>query len=103
MAKEMGRWKLGLIILEDEERKLEIVVAMVEESSIFGRGGGSLSICSIELKDGIGGEGLVVVGGRAGGREVKGGGVDLGVTKSLLGETLKESGGEEFEVDGGAV
>nr|GEU85194.1 hypothetical protein [Tanacetum cinerariifolium] len=31
MAEEVGRWKLGLIILEEEERKLEIVEAMVEE------------------------------------------------------------------------
>nr|GEX53795.1 hypothetical protein [Tanacetum cinerariifolium] len=30
MAEEVGRWKLGLIILEEEERKLEIVVAIVE-------------------------------------------------------------------------
>nr|GFA48386.1 hypothetical protein [Tanacetum cinerariifolium] len=37
------------------------------------------------------------------GGEVKGGGVDLGVTKSLLGETTGESGGEEFRVDGGVV
>nr|GEW20455.1 hypothetical protein [Tanacetum cinerariifolium] len=33
-------------------------------SSIFGRGGGSLAICSMELKGGLGG-GLVVVGGRS--------------------------------------
>ncbi|GKD84337.1 hypothetical protein Tco_1355491, partial [Tanacetum coccineum] len=93
-------------------------------SSIFGRGEGSLAICSMESKDGLGGGGLVVVGGRsssfskrawgdvggvenkcsmgsmlmakgeecldgwvgAGGGEVKGGGVDFGVTKSLLGD-----------------
>ncbi|GKA37486.1 hypothetical protein Tco_0724051 [Tanacetum coccineum] len=81
-------------------------------SSIFGRGEGSLAICSMESKDGLGGKGLVVVGGRsssvgAGGGEVKGGGVDFGVTKSLLGEIPKEntreSGGEEFGVDRGAV
>nr|GEZ94784.1 hypothetical protein [Tanacetum cinerariifolium] len=108
-------------------------------SSIFGRGGGSLAICSMESKDRLGGGGLVVVGGRsssvskiawrevggvknkssmgsmliakgkecldgwvrAGGGEVKCGGVDFGVTKSLLGETPGESGGEEFGVDGG--
>nr|GEZ26701.1 hypothetical protein [Tanacetum cinerariifolium] len=40
---------------------------------------------------------------RASRGEVKGGGVDLGVTKSLLGEILGESGSEEFRVDGGAV
>ncbi|GJY09378.1 hypothetical protein Tco_0377563 [Tanacetum coccineum] len=40
----------------------------------------------------------------AGGGEVKGYGVDFGVTKSFLGEILGESGGEEFVVvDGGAV
>ncbi|GJZ63975.1 hypothetical protein Tco_0620396 [Tanacetum coccineum] len=84
-------------------------------SSLFGRGGGSLTICSIESKDGLGGGGLVVVGRRssgeecldgwvrAGGGEVKGGGVDFGDTKSLLGEIPGESGGEEFGVDGGAV
>ncbi|GKD82328.1 hypothetical protein Tco_1349167 [Tanacetum coccineum] len=83
-------------------------------SSIFGRGGGSLAICSMESKDGLGGGGLVVVGEEcldgyvgAGGGEVKGGGVDFGVTKSLLGEipaeSTGESGGEEFGVDGGAV
>nr|GEY59688.1 hypothetical protein [Tanacetum cinerariifolium] len=93
-------------------------------NSIFGRCGGSLAICSMELKDGLGGGGLIVVGGRsssvskiawgevggvenkssmgsmliakgeecldgwvgAGGGEVKGSGVDLGVTKSLLGD-----------------
>ncbi|GJU27264.1 hypothetical protein Tco_1165885 [Tanacetum coccineum] len=44
---------------------------------------------------------------RASGGEVKGGGVDFRVTKSLLGEIPREntgeSGGEEFGVDGGAV
>nr|GEY97519.1 hypothetical protein [Tanacetum cinerariifolium]GFA74992.1 hypothetical protein [Tanacetum cinerariifolium] len=39
----------------------------------------------------------------AGRGEVKGGGVDLGVTNSLLGETPEESGAEEFRVDGGTV
>ncbi|GJX43079.1 hypothetical protein Tco_0917263 [Tanacetum coccineum] len=43
----------------------------------------------------------------AGGGEVKGGGVNFGVTKSLLGEipgeSTEESGGEEFGVEGGAV
>nr|GEW21443.1 hypothetical protein [Tanacetum cinerariifolium] len=113
-------------------------------SSIFERGGGSLAICLMESKDGLGGGGLVVVGGRssstskrawgdargvknksligsmlmakgeecldgwvgAGGGEVKGGGVEFGVTKSLLGEIFEEntgeSGGEELRVDGGA-
>ncbi|GJV81224.1 hypothetical protein Tco_1517094 [Tanacetum coccineum] len=104
--------------------------------SIFGRGGGSLAICSMESKDGLGGGGLVVVGGRssrvskraweevggvenkssmgsmliakgeecldgrvgASGGEVKGCGVDFGVTKSLLVEILGESDGEELVV-----
>nr|GFA36756.1 hypothetical protein [Tanacetum cinerariifolium] len=35
--------------------------------------------------------------------EVKGGGVDFGVTKSLLGEIPKESSGKGLVVDGGAV
>ncbi|GKF69908.1 hypothetical protein Tco_0202965, partial [Tanacetum coccineum] len=39
--------------------------------------------------------------------EVKGGGVDFRVTKSFLGEipeeSTRESGGEEFGVDGGVV
>nr|GEZ24285.1 hypothetical protein [Tanacetum cinerariifolium] len=79
-------------------------------SSIFGRGGGLLAICLMKLKDGLGGGGLIAKGKecldvwvRACGGEVKGGGVDLGVTKSLLGETPRESGDEEFRVDGGAV
>ncbi|GJT61877.1 hypothetical protein Tco_1005410 [Tanacetum coccineum] len=114
-------------------------------SSIFRKGGGSLAICSMELKDDLGGGGLVVVSGRssrvlkrawgevggmenksligsiviakgeeyldgcvrAGGGEVKGDGVNFGVTKSLLGEILgesmEESGGEEFGVDGEAI
>nr|GEV78494.1 RNA-directed DNA polymerase, eukaryota [Tanacetum cinerariifolium] len=66
MAKEVGRWKLDLII-EDEERKLEVVVAMVEEEVPY-------------LEE-------VEVG--AGGGEVKGGGVDLGVTNSLLASKAK--------------
>nr|GEZ46953.1 hypothetical protein [Tanacetum cinerariifolium] len=85
-------------------------------SSIFRRGRGSLAICSMESKDDLRGGGLVVVGRRssnvskrawgevgASRGEVKGGGVDLGVTKSLLGEIPKESGGAKFRVDGGAV
>ncbi|GJR43646.1 hypothetical protein Tco_1311749 [Tanacetum coccineum] len=110
--------------------------------SIFGRGGGSLAICSMESKDGLGGGGLVVVGGRssrvskrawgevggvenkslmgsmliakgeecldgrvgASAGEVKGCGVDFGVTKSLLVEILRESDGEELVViNGGAI
>nr|GEU33265.1 hypothetical protein [Tanacetum cinerariifolium] len=84
-------------------------------SSIFGRCGGSLAICLMKSKDGLGGGGLVVVGGRssseeyldgwvgAGGGEIKGGDIDFGVTKSLLGEILGESGSEGFRVDEKAV
>nr|GEV00226.1 hypothetical protein [Tanacetum cinerariifolium] len=63
-------------------------------SSIFRRGRGSLAICSMESKDGQEEEGwLLLVEGEefldgwfgASGGEVKGGGVDLEVTKSLLG------------------
>ncbi|GJR08859.1 hypothetical protein Tco_0791511 [Tanacetum coccineum] len=68
--------------------------------------------CSMESNDGLGGGGFVVVGGRAGRGEVMGGGVDFGVSRSLLGEILgeimgdkvgEEYGREEFRVDGGAV
>nr|GEU42652.1 hypothetical protein [Tanacetum cinerariifolium] len=79
-------------------------------SSIFGRGGGSLAICSMKSKDDLRGGGLVVVAEEclygwvgAGEGEVKGSGVDLGVTKSLLCEATKESGGEEFRINGGAI
>nr|GEU85106.1 hypothetical protein [Tanacetum cinerariifolium] len=67
--------------------------------SMGGMGGGSLAICSMVSNDGRG------VG--AGGGEVNGGGVDLGVSKRLLlevaGEMIGESGGIEVrEVDGDA-
>ncbi|GKA03616.1 hypothetical protein Tco_0676397 [Tanacetum coccineum] len=67
--------------------------------SITGRGGGSLAKCSMESKDGLGGGGFVVLGGRssseskkdcldgwvgAGGEEVKGGGVNFGVRLCLV-------------------
>ncbi|GJR07746.1 hypothetical protein Tco_0790398 [Tanacetum coccineum] len=78
------------------------------------KGRGSLAKGSMESKDGLGGEGFVVLGERssngwvgAGGGEVKGGGVDFGVSRILLGEIpreiMGESGGEVFGVDGGAV
>nr|GEY27570.1 hypothetical protein [Tanacetum cinerariifolium] len=92
-------------------RKLEIMVAMVEEEvpyleevEIAWREVGGVENKSLmgsmliakgeECLDGW-------VGDDEG--EVKGGGVDLGVTKSLLGETPMESGDEEFRVDGEAV
>ncbi|GJZ31784.1 hypothetical protein Tco_0576831 [Tanacetum coccineum] len=92
------------------------------EGSIAGRGRGSLAKSSMESKDGLGGGRFVVLGGRsssvskkecldgwvgAGGGEVKGDGVDFGVSRTLLGEIpeeiIGESGGEVFGVDGGAV
>ncbi|GJR33580.1 hypothetical protein Tco_1209264 [Tanacetum coccineum] len=67
--------------------------------SIAGRGGGSKFMANgEECLDGWAG---------AGGGEVKGGGVDFEVSKTLLGEILGEimgeSYGEAFRVDGGAV
>ncbi|GJZ92687.1 hypothetical protein Tco_0664752 [Tanacetum coccineum] len=72
----------------------------------------------MDLKEGIGGGGFVVLGGRSSREskkawvvakegEVKGGGIDFGVSKSLLGEipgvVISEGGGELFRDDGGAV
>ncbi|GJX45421.1 hypothetical protein Tco_0262097 [Tanacetum coccineum] len=68
----------------------------------------------MESNDVLGGGGFVVLGGRsvwmgvrAGGGEVKCGGVDFGVSRILLGEIpgeiIGESGGEVFGVDRGAV
>ncbi|GJU94384.1 hypothetical protein Tco_1319140 [Tanacetum coccineum] len=66
--------------------------------SIAKRGGGSLAKRSMESKDSLGVGGFVVLRGRsssedcldgwvgAGGGEVKGGGVDFGVTRTFLGE-----------------
>ncbi|GJV78698.1 hypothetical protein Tco_1514568 [Tanacetum coccineum] len=84
--------------------------------SIARRGGGLLAKCSMKSKDGLGGGGFVVLGGRssseskivrAGGGEVKGGGVDFGVSRTLLDEIpreiMRESCDEVFGVDGGAV
>ncbi|GJY41577.1 hypothetical protein Tco_0428847 [Tanacetum coccineum] len=80
--------------------------------SIAGRGRGSLAKRSMKSKDGLGGGGSrgskFMANGEecldgwvgSGEGEVKGGGVDFGVTRILLGE---ESGGEVFGVDGGAV
>ncbi|GJX68005.1 hypothetical protein Tco_0303732 [Tanacetum coccineum] len=84
---------------------------------IAGRGRGLLAKRSMESKDGLSGEGFVIFGGRsskcldgwvgAGEGEVKGGGVDFGVSRTLLGEIpeeiMGESGGEAFGFDGGAV
>ncbi|GJR29509.1 hypothetical protein Tco_1105741 [Tanacetum coccineum] len=87
-----------------------------------GRGGDRLAKCSMDLKDGLGGGGFVVLGGRSfreskrAWEEVelvlakersKGGGVDFGVRKSLLSEipevVIGESGVETFGLDGEAV
>nr|GEU33268.1 hypothetical protein [Tanacetum cinerariifolium] len=87
-------------------------------SSIFRRGGGSSSsvlkiawgeIRGVENRSSMGSmfiaKGEECLDGSAGasGGEVKGGGVDFGVTKSLLGEIPRKSGGQGFRVDGGAV
>ncbi|GJR51112.1 hypothetical protein Tco_1401633 [Tanacetum coccineum] len=75
--------------------------------SMGGMGGGLLAIHSIVSNDGRGGGGLVVEGGSslrdAGGGEVNGGGVDLGVSKRLevAGEMIGESGGIEVGEVGG--
>ncbi|GKB01801.1 hypothetical protein Tco_0829845 [Tanacetum coccineum] len=86
--------------------------------SIAGRGGGSLAKRSMESKEGLGGGGFVVLEGRSSreskkacvgtsGGEVKGGGIDFGVSKSLLSEiprvAIGEGGREPFGDDGGAV
>ncbi|GJZ09294.1 hypothetical protein Tco_0543577 [Tanacetum coccineum] len=84
-------------------------------------GGGSLAKLSMESNHDLGGvENKSSVGSkfvasgeecldsflRAAGGEVKGGGVDFGVSRTLLGEIprdiMGESGGETFRVDGGA-
>ncbi|GKE11129.1 hypothetical protein Tco_1414680 [Tanacetum coccineum] len=107
MVEEVGRWRLGLMILEDEERKLEIMVAMVEEEDPYLE---EEEVGGVENKSSMGS--MLIAKGEecldgwvgAGGGEVKGCGVDFGVTKSLLCEILGESGGEEFViVDGGAI
>ncbi|GJX29759.1 hypothetical protein Tco_0237838 [Tanacetum coccineum] len=85
--------------------------------SVVERGGGSLAKRSMESNDGLGGGGFAVLGGTssseskkcldgwvgAGGGEVKGGGVDFGVSRTLLGEIpreiMGESDGEAFGVD----
>ncbi|GJR28133.1 hypothetical protein Tco_1104365 [Tanacetum coccineum] len=83
MAEVAGSWK------EDFGKILEVEVAMVEEE-VEG-----LLVCQREFKE------------RAGGGEVKGGGVDFGVSRILLGEIpkeiIRESDGKVFGVDGGAV
>nr|GEV39051.1 hypothetical protein [Tanacetum cinerariifolium]GEV39846.1 hypothetical protein [Tanacetum cinerariifolium] len=66
--------------------------------SIGGMGGGSLAIRSMVSNEGLGGEGLVVDGGRAGGGEDNSGGVVMGVSKILLGECLGEEIGVSDEV-----
>ncbi|GJW15072.1 hypothetical protein Tco_0019205 [Tanacetum coccineum] len=83
MAEVAGSWK------EDFRKMLEVEVAIVEEE-VEG-----LLVCQREFKE------------RACGGEVKGGGVNFGVSKILLGEIpreiIGESGGKVFEVDGGVV
>ncbi|GJR13367.1 RNA-directed DNA polymerase, eukaryota, reverse transcriptase zinc-binding domain protein [Tanacetum coccineum] len=76
------------------------------EGSMAGRGGGLLAKRSIKSNDGLGGGGLVVHEGKSsresknredylygcdGGEEIKGGGVDFEVLKSLSGEVPDET------------
>ncbi|GKD70292.1 hypothetical protein Tco_1324382 [Tanacetum coccineum] len=82
--------------------------------SIARIGRGLLAKRSMELNDGLGGGRVYYCSGEefldgwvcADRGEVKGGGVDFGVSKSLLGEIpsdiMEESKGEAFRVDGGA-
>ncbi|GJY16654.1 hypothetical protein Tco_0387076 [Tanacetum coccineum] len=85
--------------------------------SMGGMGGGLLAICLMVLNDGRGGGGLVVESGSssresrkacgkvvgAGGSEVNGGGVDLGVSKRLLLEVAEEMIGESGRIEVGEV
>ncbi|GJQ99759.1 hypothetical protein Tco_0522744 [Tanacetum coccineum] len=85
--------------------------------SMTGRGGGWFAKHSIVSNEGHSGGRLVVRRANVedclegfegvGGREVKGGGVVLGVLKSRLGEipseVIRESGGDIIGLDGGAV
>ncbi|GKA33964.1 hypothetical protein Tco_0720393 [Tanacetum coccineum] len=89
-------------------------------SMTLGTGGGWFTKCLMELTVGSGGGGLAVLGGRSSSesknewgdvgarcREVKGGGVVLGVVKSALGKTpggaIGVVGGESRGVEGGVV
>ncbi|GKB79299.1 hypothetical protein Tco_0946194 [Tanacetum coccineum] len=86
---------------EDLGEKLEFEVAMVEEEV-----GGVENKSSVGSKFMASGEECLDGWVRAGGGEVKRGGVVFGVSRILLGEIPKnimgESGGEAFGVDGGA-
>nr|GEU55901.1 reverse transcriptase domain-containing protein [Tanacetum cinerariifolium] len=91
------------------------------EGSIAERGRGSLAKHSMKLKDEGGVENKSSVGSKfiasgeecldgwigSGRGEVKGGGLDFGVSRTFLGEILreiiKESGGKVFGVNGGSV
>nr|GEY60151.1 hypothetical protein [Tanacetum cinerariifolium] len=112
-----GRWKLGLIILDEEERKLEIVVDGLAGGGLVFVVERSSNVSKIAWGEVEGVENKILMGlmliakgeecldgwvGASRG-EVKRGGVDLRVTKSFLGETFGESGGEEFGVDGGVI
>nr|GEV15702.1 hypothetical protein [Tanacetum cinerariifolium] len=64
-------------------------------SSIFKRGRGSLAICLMESKDGLGGGGLVIVGGRSSSVSKRAWGEVRGVkNKSLIGSMLMAKGKE---------
>ncbi|GJR67737.1 hypothetical protein Tco_0013802 [Tanacetum coccineum] len=80
----------------------------IPQGSIARSSGGSMAKHSMESKEGLGSGGFVVLGGRsssvskkcldgwvgASRGEVKGGGVDFGVSRTLLGEILGEIIGE---------
>ncbi|GKD27758.1 hypothetical protein Tco_1233972, partial [Tanacetum coccineum] len=110
------RW-INLDVIENESYLIPEIIDNNLGGSIAGIGRGSLAKRSMESNDGLVAGGFVVftasgeecldgwVG--ADGGEVKGGGVDFEVSKILLGEIpgeiIRESGGEVFWVDGGAV
>ncbi|GKC42585.1 hypothetical protein Tco_1060307 [Tanacetum coccineum] len=99
----------------DNDLLAKVVVAMVgelvswrEEARIgCGEMGGVEKISSIGSKFMVDGEDCLDGCDGAGGGEVKGGGVDLGVIKSfsgeIPGETMGESGGDIIRLGGGPV
>ncbi|GJX49725.1 hypothetical protein Tco_0276570 [Tanacetum coccineum] len=95
MAKVAGSLK------EDLGEKLEVEVAMVKEEV-----GGVENKSSVGSKFMASGEKCLDGWVRAGGGEVKGGGVVFGVSRILLGkipeDIMGESDSEAFGVDGGA-
>ncbi|GJY74761.1 hypothetical protein Tco_0479192 [Tanacetum coccineum] len=86
--------------LMGEQRKRVVRVGEGKEESIRGIGGGSFSKCSMVAKDGLGGDGFVVEGGRSPSTSSKDG-EDSGVAnKSSMGS--RDSGEEIIGEVGGA-